>query len=184
MLIGNDFYRFISQCTANRGSWGLMIRLGMTRRPELDFRDSLWNEGLGKIIVNGLEPQSNRMILKMAEDYDVVQAALGIYPLEACHKFITEDLPFSVVEFDVDSEIKFIEECAQKGLLTAVGECGLDAYWVGEGTFAEQERVFEQLIDIATRHQLPIIIHYINDNHNFIVIKFIIKLSIKKISCW
>lgn len=117
------------------------------------------NAGLGRIIVNGLEPESNRFILKMAEDYTEVRAALGIYPLEACHKVIEKDLPFAVKQFNVDEEIEFIESCAQKGLLTAVGECGLDGYWVGEETFSEQERVFERLIDIAMRHRLPIIIH-------------------------
>ncbi len=36
----------------NTGSWGLMLRLGMMRRPELDFAEAHWNEGYGKIIVH------------------------------------------------------------------------------------------------------------------------------------
>lgn len=35
----------------NTGSWGLMKRLGMTRRPELDFEDTFWNVDYGDAIV-------------------------------------------------------------------------------------------------------------------------------------
>ena len=35
----------------NTGSWGLMRRLGMTRRPELDFEDTFWNVDYGDAIV-------------------------------------------------------------------------------------------------------------------------------------
>lgn len=35
----------------NTGSWGLMKRLGMTRRPDLDFEDTFWNVDYGDAIV-------------------------------------------------------------------------------------------------------------------------------------
>ncbi|MEM1051726.1 MAG: GNAT family N-acetyltransferase [Pseudomonadota bacterium] len=38
----------------NRGSWGLMNRLGMRRRPELDFEDTFWNVDYGNAIVFAL----------------------------------------------------------------------------------------------------------------------------------
>ncbi len=38
----------------NAASWGLMRRLGMRRRPELDFRETAWNRGLGEVIVHAI----------------------------------------------------------------------------------------------------------------------------------
>ncbi len=38
----------------NEPSWGLMLRLGMERRPELDFEDTLWSHGYGPVIVHAI----------------------------------------------------------------------------------------------------------------------------------
>lgn len=38
----------------NTASWGLMLRLGMMRRPELDFAASQWSDGLGPVIVHAI----------------------------------------------------------------------------------------------------------------------------------
>ncbi len=35
----------------NTGSWGLMHRLGMERRPDLDFPETMWSKDYGTIIV-------------------------------------------------------------------------------------------------------------------------------------
>ena len=45
--------------------------------------------GVLAMIVNGLEPDSNRQILAMAKEFSSVKAALGIYPIDA----ICNDLP-------------------------------------------------------------------------------------------
>ena len=62
-------------------------------------------------------------------------------------------------KFDVEQEIKFIEELAYKNEIIAVGECGLDAYWGPEFTLERQEEVFLKLTEIAVNHDMPIIIH-------------------------
>ncbi|MCP5152206.1 MAG: TatD family hydrolase [Ectothiorhodospiraceae bacterium] len=115
--------------------------------------------GLGAIVVNGLEPRSNRQILAMAEREPLVRPALGIYPIDAVCNLLPADFTLEVERFDVDAEIEFIDTMAAAGRLAAVGECGLDGHWVGEETFGEQERVFEALVDIGIRHRLPVIIH-------------------------
>jgi TatD DNase family protein len=117
------------------------------------------NEDFRALVVNGLEPISNRQILKLAEDYEIVQPALGIYPINAVNKLLSSDFVHEVAPFDVFSEIDFIEQQAKAGRLAAVGECGLDAYWLDQPTFALQEQVFQGLIDIALAYDLPIIIH-------------------------
>ena len=61
------------------------------------------DRGLNHIVVNGLEPRSNRTILAMAQKYEVVQPALGIYPTEA----VVDMLPaeFDCKPFSVSDEI-------------------------------------------------------------------------------
>ena len=115
--------------------------------------------GLQSIVVNGLEPKSNRMILEMAQKFPIVRSALGIYPLDAVCEQIPDDFPFEVPIFDVRSEIRFIREQASLGALTAIGECGLDGYYLGEAHLAGQEAVFESLIEVALEFNLPLIIH-------------------------
>lgn len=114
--------------------------------------------GFEGVVVNGLEPESNRKTLAMAAAYPLLKPALGIYPLNAAAEYCKE-LPFEVSAFDVDEEIRFIREQALAGNIAAVGECGLDGYWIGEASFAEQERVFCQLIEVAVEADIPVIIH-------------------------
>lgn len=113
---------------------------------------------LGAMVVNGLEPESNRRILDMATRWPQIKPALGIYPLDAINH-LNPELPFPLARFDVDAELTFIREQAKQGKVFALGECGLDGHWVGESTFAEQERVFEAFIAMALEFDLPLIIH-------------------------
>jgi TatD DNase family protein len=115
--------------------------------------------GLSAVIVNGLEPESNRRILDLASNSKIIKAALGIYPIDAVANVLKKALPFDVKKFDVDAEVEFIRTNALAGKLTAIGECGLDGYWVEEDVFAEQERVFSRLIEVAIEADLPLIIH-------------------------
>ena len=116
-------------------------------------------KGLGAIVVNGLEPVSNRQILDMAKRHPVCRAALGIYPVDAVVSLLPEDFPFHVATFDVDAEIGFIKTQAEQGLIAAVGECGLDGHWLETTTDAEQERVFCALASIAKAADIPVIVH-------------------------
>lgn len=117
------------------------------------------SSGLGAVVVNGLEPKSNRMILDMASRDQLIKPALGIYPLDAvCHD-IPADFPFNVEKFDINEEIRFIRTQAASGKITAIGECGLDGYYLGPEYLPGQERVFEQLVAIGMEYDLPIIIH-------------------------
>lgn len=115
--------------------------------------------GITAIVVNGLEPRSNRAILEMAAAHEEIKPALGIYPVDAVNDRLPSDLPFAVEPFDVDEEIKFIRQQALQGSIAAIGECGLDGHWLPKNTYARQEEVFESLIEIAKASNLPLIIH-------------------------
>lgn len=129
--------------------------------------------GMDFVILNGLEPESNRKILSFCEKYPKrMLPALGIYPLEAANNFIytqedvkkfIEDNPTASdipkvnwehsfappSKFDVDKEVDFIEEQVKEKKIVALGECGLDKYYLtDEVSFAEQERVLRKLMKV------------------------------------
>ena len=123
--------------------------------------------GLDKIVVNGLDPKSNRAILDLCMKYpQMLVPALGIYPLDACAKSIqanrsiwTHDFDPPEV-FDTDAEIEFIDQMAAKKLIIAVGECGLDKHYVKDvECMNEQEDVLRKLMKVAKKHDIPLILH-------------------------
>ncbi len=115
--------------------------------------------GLSHIVVNGLNPKTNRETLELSKRYDIVEAAAGIYPLDAVCDILPEDFELKIEKFNVEEEISYIADLARENRIIAVGECGLDAYWGPESTLKRQEEVFLKLTEIAMNNDLPIIIH-------------------------
>ncbi|MBS3098494.1 TatD family hydrolase [Candidatus Woesearchaeota archaeon] len=109
------------------------------------------------IITNGSDHKTNVSSLKIAEKYDIVKAALGIYPLYAVDLGLREAAyPMEKIKpIDIDNELKFIEE--NKDKLTAIGEIGLD--YTVKGKEKEQKEVFQKIIRLAEKIKKPIIVH-------------------------
>jgi len=121
-------------------------------------------KGLEYCIVNGLEPVSNRRVLELCERQPNCIPAAGIYPIDAACNVIDPDKwehEFPPPEkFDVDAEINWIDQMASEGKIVAVGECGLDRFYVtDQASWDEQERVLVRLIEVAKSHDLPLILH-------------------------
>ena len=116
--------------------------------------------GLDYVIVNGLEPRSNRAVLELCARHPHLLPALGIYPVDAVAQRLDRERwphPWAPPEpFDVDAEIDFIDRMAPG--LVAIGEIGLDQYWVTDQA-EEQERVLARLCEVARRHDRPVILH-------------------------
>ncbi len=129
------------------------------RQDQSEVIERARHAGLSSIIVNGLDPKSNRETLQLSNQHEIVLAALGIYPVNAVNDLLPEDFTLPVPRFDVDAEIEFIASMAEQKQIVAIGECGLDGYWVPESTFKKQESVFERLIDIALKQDIPLIVH-------------------------
>jgi TatD DNase family protein len=127
---------------------------------EDDIATRALQAGVEVIIVNGLEPASNRAVLELCQKHVNLLPALGIYPVDAVANTIDTqswDHPFPPPKpFDVDEEVDFISSVADQ--LVAVGECGLDGYWIKD-QMAEQERVLRRLCEVAMQHDLPVILH-------------------------
>eukprot|EP01035_Chromulina_nebulosa_P020214 gene20214-26243_t len=120
--------------------------------------------GLEYIVVNGLEPESNRKILLYSEKFSNILPACGIYPIDAmCNAIEPSEWkqPFPPpTKFNVDSEIEFIHHLAKEKKIIAIGECGLDRYYIDTPiTNQEQERVLRELMRIGKQYDIPLILH-------------------------
>lgn len=110
------------------------------------------NSGIEYAIVNGLEPTSNRAVIDLCSRHPHFLPAIGIYPLDAACNVITEwtaDFP-APAKFNVDEEIEFIDEMARSNKIAAIGECGLDKFYLTDDTsMLEQERVLRKLMKVT-----------------------------------
>ena len=110
--------------------------------------------GVKQMICAGVDNLSSRLAVKLAEkNPGAVFAAVGFHPYEASH---THDL--TIIE-------RLIEENKRspRGLIVAIGECGLDYHLfkgeVAAGKKQEQRMLFEEQLQLAVRHNLPVIMH-------------------------
>jgi TatD DNase family protein len=113
------------------------------------------------IITSGVNPHTNREILDIASKYpDMVKVSFGLYPIDSIAKQVKKSLKDDdmreIEEFDVDEELRWIEENKEK--CVAIGEVGLD-YKVVEGFEEEQKAVFSRVIDLAKKIDKPLVIH-------------------------
>jgi TatD DNase family protein len=112
--------------------------------------------GVKAIIQNGIDKQTNRITLELANKYEIVKAALGMYP-QSSLKRETDNIdsahPFE--QYDVDSEIDFIR--SQKDKIIALGEVGLDYKETDER--AEQQDAFRKILNLAKEINKPVIVH-------------------------
>ncbi|PLW80414.1 hypothetical protein C0585_02645, partial [Candidatus Woesearchaeota archaeon] len=110
--------------------------------------------GVKAIVTNGINKDTNRLTLELADKYDIVKASLGIYPPDALDRE-SDDGGFKIEPFDFDEEIKFMEENADKFI--SFGEVGLDLY---NGKNIElQKEVLGKIIRLAIKLDKPIIFH-------------------------
>jgi TatD DNase family protein len=113
--------------------------------------------GLKVVLTAGINPETNRKTLALAEKYDIVKACLGIYPIQTLQKEIDSgEYPLKENKFDIDEEIKFIEK--NKKNIVAIGEVGLDYFWIKDKQ-KEQKELFEKMISLAEKLNKPIIVH-------------------------
>lgn len=118
------------------------------------------NAGVKTIITSGVNTATNRIILKIAEKYDIVKVSFGLYPIDALAKELeigeASGLVRDIQPMDVDAELEWIRRNKEKCI--AIGECGLDYNWI-TGKEAEQKKIFQKVIDTVEKINKPIIIH-------------------------
>jgi TatD DNase family protein len=116
--------------------------------------------GLTSIIANGLNPSDNAAVLALAAEQPLVKAAIGFYPVDTVlgpMRAEGVEYPREGDECSAEEGIAYLRE--HVGEAFAVGEIGLDGYWVPERFWPEQEAAFRALVQIALDADKPIIIH-------------------------
>lgn len=109
------------------------------------------DSGLIRMLVPGLNHKSSKEALRLAESNPSVYAAVGFHP--------TDLEEFSAQTFD---EVK---EIAGHPKVVAVGEIGIDYYWVKENEKrAIQRDVLKQQLQFAKEINKPVIIHMREEN--------------------
>lgn len=117
--------------------------------------------GVSTIISNGLNPGDNARVAALAARApDLVRPAFGFYPVDT----VLVAMEAAGVEYPRDDELYAPEEGVawvrdHVDEAFAVGEIGLDGYWVPEEFWDDQERVFRELVGIAREADKAIIIH-------------------------
>ena len=96
------------------------------------------------LILNGTDPQSNEEVLELAERYENVHASLGYF--------------HTLADEISDEEISLLDEQLENDNVVAVGEIGLD-YYHGRQNKEKQKELFEKMILLAEKHNLPVIVH-------------------------
>lgn len=101
---------------------------------------------LSIIIANGLDLPTNKGVMQLAKDFDIVKPALGAYPVMDGH--VPDDLQLT-------QNITFIKK--NKDKIIALGEVGLD---FKESDEKEQQiKNFKRIISLGKELNLPLIIH-------------------------
>ena len=99
--------------------------------------------GVRAIIAVGMDVESNRKVLQIAEaDPGYVYPAIGYHPWE-------------IREKEVDANLSFIRDHVQEGV--ALGEVGLDYRIKVKKEL--QWKIFGEILDIALESNMPVIIH-------------------------
>lgn len=96
------------------------------------------------LILNGTDPQSNREVLELSGKYENAYAALGY--LYSFADEITED------------DISLLDKQLGNDNVIAVGEIGID-YYHRKDNKDKQKELFEQMLNLAQKHALPVIVH-------------------------
>ncbi len=102
--------------------------------------------GISTIITNGTNAESNKKSLELAKTYDIVNAALGIYPLEG----------LQLTEHQFDDILKEIEK--HRNSIVAIGEVGIDYHMIKDKN-DQQKKNFEKIIHLAEKLKKPMLVH-------------------------
>ena len=116
--------------------------------------------GLTTIVSNGLNPRDNTATLALAARHPIVKPALGFYPVDTVLSEMVArgiDYPRDEEPVTTDEGVRFVRDHVEQAF--AVGEIGLDGYWVPEDLWAQQEDAFRALVRVALDADKPIVVH-------------------------
>lgn len=111
-------------------------------------REELINQtfanGVSNIVCPGYNLEGSKKAIEIANKYENIYATCGISPNDITDNYI--------------EELKEIEKIAKNPKVVAIGEIGLDYYWVKDNKEGQKDLFIKQ-IEIANKLGLPIVIH-------------------------
>jgi TatD DNase family protein len=117
--------------------------------------------GVTSIVSNGLNPEDNQRVLELSQRTPLVKPAFGLYPVDAVlpeMRAMGVDYPRELEdELSAERCVSWVRDHVHQAF--AIGEIGLDGYWVPESLWARQEEAFVALCKLAREADKPVIIH-------------------------
>lgn len=99
---------------------------------------------INKVMIVGFSKDTNLKALELASKYNFMYPTIGYHPSEANE--INED------------DLILLEQQINKNKIYAIGECGLDYYWVKDNK-EQQKCLFKAQIELSIKYNLPLVIH-------------------------
>lgn len=112
--------------------------------------DSFTESSILGVINCGTDIEESKNSIALSKEYDFMYCAVGFHPEE--------------ISKATENYIDEIKKLASHKKCVAIGEIGLDYYWVKDNK-EEQKRIFTEQIILANELNLPVIIHS-RDAHN------------------
>ncbi len=97
-----------------------------------------------KVVLVGIDNITNKKSYLLSQEYDIFTYTFGMHP--------------SIASKDNKKNLESLENDIIMYKPVAIGECGLDYYWVKDNK-EEQKELFIGQIELAIKYDLPIIIH-------------------------
>lgn len=109
-----------------------------------EFIKNATDNGVKELVVAGYDLESSKKAVAIANEYSFIYATVGISPNDCLNT--------------TDEDLCVIEELLMNPKTVALGEIGLDYYW-DEVPRDKQKDIFIKQIEIAKKHNKPIVIH-------------------------
>jgi TatD DNase family protein len=100
--------------------------------------------GVSRIVNIGFNRETIPTTMQLTEQYDFIYAAVGWHPQDAVHM--------------KEEDLEWIEQCAKRDKVVAIGEIGLDYHW-DTSPKDVQHQAFREQIRLARKLGMPIVIH-------------------------
>lgn len=109
-----------------------------------DIYEKMKESTINRIINNGCDSKSNKEVIELLGKYSWMYGAIGIHP-ESADTYTKEDL-------------EYLEKHINDDKIVAIGEIGLDYYWVKDNK-DKQKELFEYQLKLAEKYNKPVIVH-------------------------
>lgn len=107
--------------------------------------DRAIEQGISRFFIPAIDSTYTEAMLQLENAYpENVFLMMGLHPTH--------------VKDNYKTELKHVEDMLAKRKFYAVGEIGIDLYW-DASTLEIQKKAFKHQIQLAKKHQLPIVIH-------------------------